>query len=651
MGVRGWCVFCPEVTDEELTPSDSTRMNMEEPATNTPASPPDAGSGWFVQAPGYRPDIDGLRAIAVMVVIAFHFGYLSHGYLGVDVFFVISGFLITTIIYRESREGRFSLVKFYLRRIRRILPLVAAVNIAVLIVGAIVMLPDDLENLCQSVVATNLFSNNILQLITTRNYWDVVNEFKPLLHTWSLGVEEQYYMVYPLLFLLLTKSRLKWLPTILIVMTVASIAFYFSDFSRAALFYLLPFRFFELSLGGLAAVMLNGRVVRHGFTSVLVFALIGLLLFDIPYLGEREQLFLTVLATLGILMSSNSTGRVSSWVLENRLAVGVGLISYSLYMWHQPVVSFARYFVFEHIDHLWAALLTLMIFGISVISFYLVEQPFRDKKRVSTRTVLIVVGLTFVLTTSVAFGIYRRAGVIRDVPELDLSTAKLTPGVHSRYNHRIYARNKPFDNDGRVKVLVVGNSFSRDWANVLLESKFGHDLDLTYFTSADNTPDAKQRLADADFVFFSGPTEETLKHLIEEFGADPQKMWCVGPKNFGSSNGIYYNYRGQDYYAQRTRIEEATYEEHLKWKALWGDHYIDIIDKVIDDKMTVPIFTPDHRFISQDCRHFTRAGAEYFARLFTPELDHILGPAVAARSRPGSREPNATVEPTLQGNS
>ena len=143
----------------------------------------------------YRKDIDGLRAYAVLAVVIFHFGFLPNGFLGVDVFFVISGYLITGTIYKKLLNNKFSIKEFYIRRTKRIIPLVSFICLISLILGVIVMLPDDLENLAQSIVATNFFNNNTLQVLTTKNYWDVVNEFKPLMHTWSLALKNNiiYY--------------------------------------------------------------------------------------------------------------------------------------------------------------------------------------------------------------------------------------------------------------------------------------------------------------------------------------------------------------------------------------------------------------------------------------------------------------------------
>ena len=159
-------------------------------------------------------------------------------------FFVISGYLITGIIYKKLLNNEFSIKDFYVRRTKRIIPLVSFICLISLILGVIVMLPDDLENLAQSIVATNFFNNNTLQVLTTKNYWDVVNEFKPLMHTWSLAIEEQYYLLYPFLFILIGKFRLKLILPTITALTLISVALFFSPVSRILQILFTPIQIF-----------------------------------------------------------------------------------------------------------------------------------------------------------------------------------------------------------------------------------------------------------------------------------------------------------------------------------------------------------------------------------------------------------------------
>ena len=201
----------------------------------------------------YRSDIDGLRAIAVFSVIFFHLKCTNNGYLGVNVFFVISGYLITSIIFKEVENNTFSILKFYERRIRRIIPLVLFTSFIAFILGLVFMLPDDLENLSQSVIASNMSLNNLLMFKTSSNYWAIKNDFKPLMHTWSLGIEEQFYLFYPFIFFFLKKKKSTILKVLIVTTIVSLIAFIFSN-NTSAKFYFIHYRFFELSIGGIAAI-------------------------------------------------------------------------------------------------------------------------------------------------------------------------------------------------------------------------------------------------------------------------------------------------------------------------------------------------------------------------------------------------------------
>jgi peptidoglycan/LPS O-acetylase OafA/YrhL len=282
-------------------------------------------SASLVATAGYRPDIDGLRAIAVLPVILFHFGWLPNGYLGVDVFFVISGFLITGIIQNDLVHDRLSVRAFYLRRTRRILPLTLFISLVAFLVGLATLLPDDLENLAESVVATNVFANNILQAITTKNYWDVVNEYKPLMHTWSLGVEEQYYLLYPWLFTLVGAWRRTWLLPAIVLLAGVSAALYLLPFDDFRKFYLIYFRFWELALGGIAAIVLGNQVINHRLSALPIVCLAFLLCYGIAAPREIATV-VAVLLSLVILISWNEPCRLSGRVLQNRLMVGISLL-------------------------------------------------------------------------------------------------------------------------------------------------------------------------------------------------------------------------------------------------------------------------------------------------------------------------------------
>lgn len=370
----------------------------------------------------YRSEIDGLRAIAVLPVILFHAGFLtfSGGFVGVDVFFVISGYLITSIILADLEKGTFSLAGFYERRARRILPTLYVVMFACLPFAEFLLLPHDLKRFSQSLVAVTTFSSNILFYLTS-GYFETANELKPLLHTWSLAAEEQYYVLFPL-FLMLTqclqRPRLIALLVLLAAFSLAG-AHWGSYMYPTFTFYMLPTRGWELLLGSFVAFFyqplaqpINDKSPRpiaplaHEATSVLGLLLIAYAVFAFDKHTPYPSLY-TLAPTLGtaliILFASNQTqvGRQ----LGSPLWVGIGLVSYSAYLWHQPLFAFARIAspgAFSPITKLTFIALTFLA---AFLSWRYVERPFRDKETVASRKLwLLAAGFALLFITLGSIG-------------------------------------------------------------------------------------------------------------------------------------------------------------------------------------------------------------------------------------------------------
>jgi len=573
-----------------------------------------------IESNSYRKDIDGIRAIAVLSVIFFHLGFLPNGYLGVDIFFAISGYLITKKIFNNLQDNNFSLLDFYLRRGRRILPLVIFTSLIALLIGSIVMLPDDFENLCQSVFATNLFSNNILLLITSGNYWAIVNEYKPLMHTWSLGIEEQFYLIYPFIFLLFFKHKKSQISLVLLLLSIISLLLFFFGNDNVLKFYSIQYRFFELSFGGLGFILFDKIRFNKIISQVLIIVVLLILYIDLP-LPQEVKLFLIVIFSVFLVVSNNKFSGYT--FLTGNIMVYIGKISFSLYMWHQIVLAFSRYLITDKPNVVEIIIYLLLIFGLSILSYLFIEKPFRNKNKIGTKSFLVTILSFSVVACSLAFYLYSIGGIIRDVPELEIkkSDTKFNHGsgkrnIHIEYNAKIYDLDKNFDSSNKTKVLVIGNSFARDFANILLESHLNRDIAISYIYDINNCENAKQRISEADFIFFSELQMNIYLSYKIKFNIDTRKVWNVGTKNFGSNNGIYYNRkRDENYCKQRIKINHGYLESNQVYKKQWGNKFIDLIGLVIDKEQTIPIFTDDCKFISQDCEHLTKAGSVYFAKL------------------------------------
>jgi peptidoglycan/LPS O-acetylase OafA/YrhL len=338
----------------------------------------------------YRREVDGLRAVAIVPVLLFHagFSWVKGGFVGVDVFFVISGYLITSLILAEKNAGRFRLVAFYERRARRILPALTLVMLACLIPAWVLMKPQGLKNFGQSLVAVSVFANNVL-LGRTSGYFEPAVDEKPLLHTWSLAVEEQYYILFPLFLLLFWRLGRRWLIGLICAVALLSLgaAEWGWRHQPEASFYLVQNRAWELLLGVLVAFALEKDGIAMPRNAVLgnVLSIGGLFLiaYAISTFDDHTPFpsVYGLMPTVGtaLVLYAAHQGNFVGRLLGRPLLVGIGLISYSLYLWHQPLLAFAR--VMSDFDPPQAVRAGLIgvAFVLAYLTWHFVEKPVRNR--------------------------------------------------------------------------------------------------------------------------------------------------------------------------------------------------------------------------------------------------------------------------------
>jgi len=337
----------------------------------------------------YRSDIDGLRALAVLPVLFYHGGmtFFSGGYVGVDIFFVISGYLITSVIIEEIKNNTFTIKNFHVRRIKRIFPVLFFILLTVTVLGLFLQMPYDFRNYGKSLSATVMFVSNIY-FNKQMGYFTDAAEAKPLLHTWSLSVEEQFYIFYPLILILITRyldrKYIRYVFGIFLVSLIASIVMI--DKSPSDTFYLLHTRAWELFIGSLLALGAMPALRNRVLSEVLSIGGLAMILYSIVVYTSETQFpgAAAILPCVGafLLIYTGGQSTAVSKVLSMRPFVYVGLISYSLYLWHWPLLSFFNSYrpiiliSDGTADTVRYALLALS-FLLSVLTYRYIETPFR----------------------------------------------------------------------------------------------------------------------------------------------------------------------------------------------------------------------------------------------------------------------------------
>lgn len=439
----------------------------------------------------YRGDIDGLRAIAVLGVVLYHAfpTLIVGGFTGVDVFFVISGYLISANIYKSAAAGRFSIIDFYRRRIRRIFPSLILVMAACLVFGWLALFPNEYAQLGKQTALGAGFVSNI-GFFRESGYFDVSSVTKPLLHLWSLGVEEQFYIVWPIAALLLWRTgRLfsVFLVLSIILSLVASVVVI--KVNQVAAFYLPFFRFWELAMGALLAYM-----VRNGWKAHSAFAWAGLALIAVSYVfakeGETFPGYWALLPVLGawLIIASAQTGWVNQKVLACAPAKFLGLVSFPFYLWHWPILSFAHIALGEEPSLIVRVAAVVLSFLLAAATYFVVEKPLRFSK-----SGFVTLGLLLSMIGVGVFGGYvaRTDGVpsraaAQDQEELN----KLMVGPTWKYTKNelcvsLYAPTFRYfcsqEKSEPPTVILIGNSYANHLYGGLVEdARFSRQNILSY---------------------------------------------------------------------------------------------------------------------------------------------------------------------------
>ena len=517
----------------------------------------------------YRGDIDGLRAVAVLLVVLFHLDLtaFSGGYIGVDVFFVISGYLISAIIERSWQGERFSFRNFYARRVKRLFPPIFATVLATFVAALIILTPLDLQNFAKSAAAAVVSVSNFVFFFEA-GYWDADSSLKPLLHTWSLGVEEQFYLIWPALLvgLLTIQKRISLLWSFALVTIVgAAVCLWMSFINPSAAFYLFPFRIFQFSIGALTLVLARGQrlssLLSHkGVRELLMFLGIAAIIWSAMAYTE-ETLFPgfavfppTIGACLalmagGAMLESDSKFSLSG-LLANPLSTWLGRVSYSMYLVHWPIIVLYRYATGLELTLWEQGGLSLAILAATLILYYGVEKAFysRGENKASTEDVPSQKGFLW-RTAALALGLiafgglaWQQDGFYKEKDEVAnivsqtenqsasiegasykkitfLSPQQIRSGKKDRFQLyenacrlTTYFTQEECHRDRPIQVLVFGNSHEIDGYN-FMQAGYGNNENINFIVFGSMNECVKSELVDDDWTTTNKECEARKKIL------------------------------------------------------------------------------------------------------------------------------------------
>ncbi len=572
----------------------------------------------------------GSTILAVLPVLFFHAEWevFSGGFLGVDVFFVISGFLITSMILKDLDAGNFSVISFYDRRARRILPALLFICILTTLLSFIFMLPYDLKNYGQSLVATILSANNVL-LYLTSGYWSLAAEFKPLYHTWSLGVEEQYYMIIPVLFMVayrIAKNKIRAVSITVVVLFLISYIFSFYSDNKEFNFLIISHRMWELLAGSLVAILLIRKTIKNSTVMVIIGLLLILLSYLFPFAVSSNQAVYSLIPVIGtvliIIFSSDSL--ITGKFLSLRPLLLIGTLSYSIYLLHMPILAFLRLSIEGKPSTFTQLVFVLISVPLSYLLWRFVENIFRDRTIVSNKYFYSIhIALAIFLLCS-GLLLHRTYGLQQYSPQYSYGDNP------QKYADKPYAfAKKDFMTTEKKHLLIIGSSFAIDFFNMMIEHGVTSSYEIIYVYNIQSDIELSKKLvASADITIAVSSagiaaTEVDSKKLIHtsrwlyDFLTKQSngKFLLVGTKNFGWNNNFILRKPANDLIDYKVKVNNSTMVANQIEKRVWGEHYIDIISTISSDGVSVPLFTPNGKFISFDTEHVTKDGAIYLGAI------------------------------------
>ncbi len=609
----------------------------------------------------YISDIDGLRALAVIAVIFYHAGYkwVPGGFIGVDIFFVISGYLITRNIVFDIEHKNFSFFVFYIRRARRLFPALFITLLVSLIVAYQLLSPTDLERFGQSLLYANMSLSNFF-FMSESGYFDAGSNLKPLLHTWSLSVEEQFYLVWPFLLVSLLWFRNKTIIIIFLLLSaiVSLLASYiYTEIDPSISFFMLPFRVFEFSIGALILWVESYKLRQKYIYDFLTFIGLGLILFSIIVFTHTMHFpgYAALIPSIGAgLIIYASSFSMIGVIFRNKIAVAIGLISYSLYLVHWPLIVFYKYWKLEEIVNAEKIIYIAVSFLLGSVLWKYIERPWRLSKADDAKThFTFIVPSLMLLIAFMAANTWGYKGFPNRFPsEFQFSKEELLKERHRYWrdaDKEIIINGK----DGEDNVIVIGNSYGIDLIYSLKEN--GSNLNIKFLRSSPHCSNfgtlankedylkkcertkkmifVKKNWKDIDRIYLHDNwivlnLTKLRDALVEMRTLSDAPIYVFGPKmdytkpvpdivrkhmRMSSINKFSQQFQKSYRIEQNKKLKLMLNDEYFRAKNIY---YVDMLSAQCGDSMKECeiISSENQKFLYFDGGHFTKEGAYQFGK-------------------------------------